>query len=52
MESGLLDSKRPLNTRIQSMKCYATDAMSNPRSRVKILLKNLRSAILFRVKKI
>ena len=35
----------------ESMKCYATDAMSNPRSNVKLLVKNLRSAILFCEKK-
>ena len=33
------------------MKYYATDAMSNPRSRVKLLVKNPRSVILFCVKK-
>ena len=33
------------------MKQYATDAMSNPRSRLKLLFKNLRSASLFYVKK-
>ena len=27
------------------MKCYATGAMSNPKSKVKLLFKNLRSAI-------
>ena len=35
----------------ESMKCYATDAMSSPRSKVKLLVKNLRSTILFCVKK-
>ena len=29
------------------MKCYATDVMSNPRSRVKLLVNNLRYAIFF-----